>query len=99
VGAERLLGVQVNGSVCRELFIGHAFAAPEALIEDNTITMELLAVQRPSSHPHALASTIRHPGGASATDAASFSIYPTERRSVLGRRARHRKRAVVYYHT
>jgi hypothetical protein len=31
--------VQVNGSVCRTLFIGHAFAALEALIEDNTITM------------------------------------------------------------
>jgi hypothetical protein len=85
--------VQVNGSVCRALFIGHAFAAPEALIEDNTITVELLAVQRPSSHPHILASTVRHPDGDSATNAAaSFSIYPTERRSILGRRARHRKR-------
>jgi hypothetical protein len=50
--------VQVNGSVCGALFIVHAFAAPEALIEDNTITMDLLAVQRPSSHPHVLASTV-----------------------------------------
>jgi hypothetical protein len=90
--------VQVNDSVCRALFTGHAFAAPKALIEDKTITMELLAVQRPSSHPHILASTIRHPGGDSATGvAASFSIYATERRSVLGRRERHRKRPRPWY--
>jgi hypothetical protein len=36
--------VQVNGSVCRALFIGHAFAALEALIKDNTITMELMTI-------------------------------------------------------
>jgi hypothetical protein len=47
-----------NMMVTTRFVNGHgAFAAPEALIEDSTITMEFLAVQRPSSHPHILAST------------------------------------------
>jgi hypothetical protein len=80
------------------LFIGHAFAALEELIEDNTITMELLAIQRPSSHPHALVSTVRHPAGALATDVASFSIYPHREEERLGEKGKAQEvaKAVVY---
>jgi hypothetical protein len=88
--------VQANGSVYRALFIDHAFAAPKALIEDSTITMELLAVQRPSSHPHVLASTVRHRDGALATNTtASFSHREEERVEEEGK-AQEAAKAVVY---